>query len=45
MIALKNRSEQASAEHARSTGTGMYMRVHEDSEHRTGLDHDCAVDY
>ncbi|MGK2950940.1 MAG: electron transport complex subunit RsxG [Thiobacillus sp.] len=38
------RQQPRSAGRARSAGTGMYMEVHEDSEHRTRPDHARAVD-
>lgn len=42
--ASRNRSERASVGRARSAGTGVYVAVHEDSEHRTHPDHARAVD-
>jgi electron transport complex protein RnfG len=38
------RQQPRSAGGARSAGTGMYIEVHEDSEHRTRPDHARAVD-
>ena len=40
----RNRSEQAGIGEARSTGTGVYLTVHEDAEHRATPIAACAVD-